>query len=270
MAPVEVWLVKGLLDYIDKSMKEGQGNEDHLVQGQDSLSTFTLEAIKEAKGEKLPGSKAIWKDIFADARMDEPMYDEEDRVYRCNFCANEVANGACTNPSCGMLYNVIDLDTGSEGSLNSLDDYDDFDEDDLHFLVDDDDDNLHDYDDFDEDDGMNDYSDEEDEEDENYDDHHNHHHHPRGHHHGSYPSSRPIRIASEDSDGVEIVGGPITISRRSRPIVLDDSNSDVSIEDDRSHISIDGESSLEAGTEDQDEEEEEFQYSDGDNANQEY
>lgn len=234
VAPVEVWLVKGLIDQIDISMKEGQGNEDHLVQGQESLTSLTSEAIKEAKGGNLPGSKAIWKDIFYDARMDEPMYDEEDRVYRCNLCAHEVANGACQNPACGALYNVVDLDSGTEASFNSSDGYDDFDEDDLHFLVDDDD-------------GLNEYSDDEDESED--------YRHANGF--TFHPSSQQIRIGSEDSDGVEIVGGPVTVSRRSRPIVLD-SDSDVATEDDRSHISLDGESE----EQDDDEEEEEFQYSD--------
>lgn len=136
-------MVKGLVDRIDTSMRMGQGNDEHLTRGEESFAGLTASALQEAKGGNLPASSAIWKDIFAQDRRDEPMFDEEDRVYRCTFCANEVVNGACTNGQCGMLYNIDSLDGFSDDglldedySLGSVDDYDDVDEDDIGFIDD--------------------------------------------------------------------------------------------------------------------------------------
>lgn len=125
VAPVEVWLVKGLLDRVDTSMRQGQGNDEHLVQGNESYEGLSLEAQREAKGVNLPISKAIWKDIFREPLQEEPIFDEEDRVYRCTQCSSEVVNGSCTQ--CGYRYNMAGLATGSdlldeEYSLNSLED----------------------------------------------------------------------------------------------------------------------------------------------------
>jgi hypothetical protein len=141
VAPVEVWLVKKLVDQIDASMREGQGNEDHLVQGHESYQGLTAQEQEEAKGANLPSSKEIWKDIFDKNARDEPLYDPGDGVYRCGFCMSEVVNGACQNANCGMIYNLDAYDSDGEEldddfSIGSAELYDEMDEDDLAFIND--------------------------------------------------------------------------------------------------------------------------------------
>jgi hypothetical protein len=140
VAPIEVWVVKGLVDHIDKSMRDGQGNDDHLVQGHESLAGLSVPELKEAKGGNLPASPAIWKDIFSlQSQAVGPMYDEEDRVFRCTMCASEVVNGQCTNPGCQTLYDILDFGDDSDSMLD--DDYsvgsEDFPEDDDLAFIDD-------------------------------------------------------------------------------------------------------------------------------------
>ncbi|UZJ54770.1 hypothetical protein CBS101457_004090 [Exobasidium rhododendri] len=136
VAPVEVWLVKGLIDQIDTSMRGGQGNNEHLVQGNESFQGLSLQEQQEAKGLNLPTSKKIWKDIFDERPPDEPMFDEEDRVYRCILCANEVINGVCTQ--CGYEYSIDGMATGSDllDEDFSLDSMEELDEEAMAFLHD--------------------------------------------------------------------------------------------------------------------------------------
>jgi hypothetical protein len=137
VAPVEVWLVKGLIEQIDESMRGGQGNDEHIVQGNESFQGLSLEEQQEAKGLNLPVSKKIWKDIFKEKPTTEPMFDEEDRVYRCVLCANEVVDGSCIH--CGLVYDVEGMATGSdllEDEDYSVDSMAEMDEEDMEFLDD--------------------------------------------------------------------------------------------------------------------------------------
>lgn len=140
VAPIEVWLVKSMVDHIDKSMREGQGNDEHLVQGNESLAGLSASEHKEATGGNLPASPAIWKDIFNPlSQSPGAMFDEEDRVFRCTLCASEVVNGQCTNPSCQTMYDALYYPGDSDSMLDddySVDSEDFLEDDDLAFIDD--------------------------------------------------------------------------------------------------------------------------------------
>lgn len=225
VAPAEVWLIKGLVEKIDSSMRKGQGNEEHLVKGLESFAGLSEQATREAKGGNLPASKIIWSDIFLEERKNEPMFDEEDRVYRCTFCANEVVNGACTSPSCGMLYNIGHL-LGIDSDESFLDE--DYSDDDLRDLTGEDE----------EDDGFIDDGPIEvyDSEDEAYFARHNIGDHQRG-------APNDEGSVSSSSSSVEEITAPHRVPRLARQI---SSDSDSSLNIDRTHITIDDETDYES------------------------
>lgn len=123
--PAEVWMIKGLVEKLDQSIRSGQGNEEDTdLSNRNPASDAEL---KDARGENLKAGSALWDTIFPhnDKPYQHPIFDEGDNVYRCGMCASEIVNRLCTNPYCAIEY-----------SENELDDYDDDDSEfDIHGLI---------------------------------------------------------------------------------------------------------------------------------------
>lgn len=122
--PAEVWMIKGLVDKLDESIRSGQGNdEDTNLSNNNSVSVAEL---KEARGENLKAGSALWDTIFPhnDKPYQQPIFDEEDHVYRCGMCASEIVNRMCTNPFCAIEYDENELedieDDDSEFDIHGL------------------------------------------------------------------------------------------------------------------------------------------------------
>lgn len=122
--PAEVWMIKGLVDKLDESIRSGQGN-DKDTDLSNSTSSTNAEA-KEARGENLKAGTALWDTIFPhnDKPYQHPIFDEDDHVYRCGMCASEIVNRACTNPYCAIEYSENELEEydeeDSEFDINGL------------------------------------------------------------------------------------------------------------------------------------------------------
>ncbi|PWN31181.1 uncharacterized protein FA14DRAFT_184987 [Meira miltonrushii] len=124
--PAEVWMIKGLVDKLDESIRSGQGNDKDTDISNSSSSTDA--EAKEARGENLKAAsylyRVLWDTIFLhnDKPFQHPIFDEDDRVHRYGLRASEIVNRACTSPYCAIEY-----------SENELDEYDD--EDDSEFDI---------------------------------------------------------------------------------------------------------------------------------------
>ncbi|KAN0059651.1 E3 ubiquitin ligase [Thecaphora frezii] len=104
-APVEIWLVKGMLEKLESSAKvvgaSGSGFTDEAL---------TSLEIAKARGDDLPSGTKLWEDIFDGRGPRRVLYDEGDGVRRCGECASEIWDGMCSNPACGMEYSDLSDD----------------------------------------------------------------------------------------------------------------------------------------------------------------
>ncbi|EPQ29652.1 uncharacterized protein PFL1_02872 [Pseudozyma flocculosa PF-1] len=115
--PVEIWLVKGMLEKLDSAARTVGTSDCGLPD--DTLSSLE---IAKARGEDLPAGPKLWEDIFDGRGPRRILYDEGDGVRRCGECASEIWEGVCSNPDCGIEYSdMSDDEYGSDLLLPSDD-----------------------------------------------------------------------------------------------------------------------------------------------------
>lgn len=95
-APVEIWLVREILEKVQGALKLHPSDND--------LPAASQEETQKKKGDDLPAASKIWTSIFEASGPRRLIFDEVDRVPRCGACASEVDDGVCTNPSCAIEY----------------------------------------------------------------------------------------------------------------------------------------------------------------------
>ncbi|PWN49720.1 hypothetical protein IE53DRAFT_131001 [Violaceomyces palustris] len=112
--PVEVWLVKGMLEKISESFSLLDPGSPGL-----DLNKVGEEELRKAKAEDLPPGQEVWEGIFDDHGPRRVIIDHEDGVRRCGRCASEIWDGHCSNLECGLEYTASER--GSQDSDNEDD-----------------------------------------------------------------------------------------------------------------------------------------------------